>query len=246
MSRASLVRIGLIGDPDPDVRAHRAIPLALARVGSECGVLVESRWIPTDELGRASGPLNNGGSLGLSTYLARFDALWCVPASPYRDTRGALGGIRWARESHVPFLGTCGGFQHAMLEHARNVWKLTEVEHAETSPEAEDPLIAPLSCSLVGATGRVQFVSDSRVARAYDADAATEGYHCRYGLSPSYRSHFESGPLRATAFDETGDIRAVELDDHPFFVATLFQPELAALEGRVVPLARALVEAARG
>jgi len=245
VSRVSVIRIGLIGDPNPGVRAHRAIPLALARVGSEGGVLVESRWIPTEELGRAAGPSDNGASPGLSTYLARFDALWCVPASPYRDTRGALAAIRWARESHVPFLGTCGGFQHAMLEYARNVWKLSGVEHAEMSPEADDPLIAPLACSLVGASGRVQFISDSRVARAYGADAATEGYHCRYGLSPSYRSHFESGSLRATAFDETGDIRAVELEDHPFFLATLFQPELAALEGRPVPLAQALVEAAR-
>jgi CTP synthase (UTP-ammonia lyase) len=55
-----------------------------------------------------------------------------------------------------------------------------------------------------------------------------------------------AGPLRAVATDETGDLRAVELDGHPFFVATLFQPERTALAGKRAPLVVAFVRAAAG
>ena len=70
-------------------------------------------------------------------------------------------------------------------------------------------------------------------------------YRCRYGLNPAFRAALTAGPLRGTADDEQGDLRAIELDGHPFFVATLWQPERAALEGQRVPLAEALVTAAR-
>ena len=68
----------------------------------------------------------------------------------------AEGGIRHARETGTPFLGTCGGFQHALIEFARGVLRLLDAEHAETSPDAERLLISPLSCSLVGVTGTIK------------------------------------------------------------------------------------------
>jgi CTP synthase (UTP-ammonia lyase) len=72
---------------------------------------------------------------------------------------------------------------------------------------------------------------------------ATEGYRCRYGLNPAFESALFSGRLRATAKDAAGEVRAVELEGHPFFVATLFQPERAALENRLPPLVAAFVNA---
>ena len=85
----------------------------------------------------------------------------------------------------------------------------------------------------------------SRIARTYASATAPTIYRCRYGLNPEFRAALTSGPLRATAEDENGDLRAIELDGHPFFVATLWQPERAALQGQRVPLAEALVAAAR-
>jgi CTP synthase (UTP-ammonia lyase) len=63
-------------------------------------------------------------------------------------------------------------------------------------------------------------------------------------LNPRFAETLTGGPLRATAHDGQGEVRAVELDGHPFFVATLFQPERAALRGEVPPLVRAFVDAA--
>jgi CTP synthase (UTP-ammonia lyase) len=89
----------------------------------------------------------------------------------------------------------------------------------------------------------VRFSPGSRIATAYGADEATVGYRCRYGLNEQFRSQLLAGPLRVAAEDENGDVRAVELDGHPFFVGTLFQPERAALARQSVPLADAFVSA---
>jgi hypothetical protein len=89
-------------------------------------------------------------------------------------------------------------------------------------------VIVPLACALVEVTDKVRLLPGSRIAAAYGASEATEGYRCRYGLNEAFRATLVSGALRVTAEDEAGDIRALELQGHPFFVATLFQPERAA------------------
>jgi CTP synthase (UTP-ammonia lyase) len=90
----------------------------------------------------------------------------------------------------------------------------------------------------------VHLVAGSRSARAYGVARIEEGYHCRYGLGAAFRAAIEGSPLRIAAVDDAGDVRALELDGHPFFVATLFQHERAALDGRCPTLVRAFVDAA--
>jgi len=234
---AGAVVIGLIGDHDPEVLAHRAIPLALELAAAQPGACVEWTWVETTSI--------DGRSKGAATLLDRFTGFWCVPASPYRNTAGALHAIRFAREEGRPFLGTCAGFQHALLEYAGSVWNLPGAAHAEIEPGAADPVIAPLSCVLVERAGRVRFTEGSRLRSIYGAAGTEETYHCRYGLSAAHVPRLADGPLRACAHDDEGDVRAVELDGHPFFIATLFQPERAALTGRIPPLVAAFVAATR-
>jgi CTP synthase (UTP-ammonia lyase) len=224
------VAIGLVGDYDQSVPAHQAIPPALQRAADALRVEVEFEWVSTNEIGSVS-------------RISQFNGLWCVPASPYRSMDGALLAIRHARESAVPFLGTCGGFQHAVVEYARNVLGWSDAEHAETAPNAARAVISPLECALVEATGAVRLFPGTRIASAYGVQETTEGYRCRYGLNPEFQAALVAGPLRAAADDETGEVRAVELDGHPFFVATLFQPERAALKGELAPLVVAFVGA---
>ena len=99
-----------------------------------------------------------------ATRVFGFSGLWCVPTSPYRSMEGALLAIRYARESGVPFLGTCGGFQHAVIEYARNVLGWADAEHAETAPDAARAVISLLECPLVETSGVVRFVPGSRIA----------------------------------------------------------------------------------
>jgi CTP synthase (UTP-ammonia lyase) len=227
------MRIGLVGDYRPEVRAHRAIPAALKYAGTIVGQGVHPVWLPTDSLsGVAKGDWQ------------QYAGFWCVPASPYASMDGALSAIRFAREDLRPFLGTCGGFQHALLEYARHVLGLAAADHAESNPTAELPFISPLSCSLVGVTGRVRLQPGSLAQRIYGSMESSEEYHCNYGLNRRHRDLFNHGPLKISGVDENGDARVVELEGHPFFMATLFQPELSALKGSAHPLIVAFVRAA--
>jgi CTP synthase (UTP-ammonia lyase) len=228
-----MVRVGLIGDYDESVVAHQAIPRALELAGAAVGVDVTAVWMHTASLSSSFG-----------RDVSSCSALWCVPAAPYADTEVALRAIRFARESERPFLGTCGGFQHALLEYAQAKWGMAAPAHAELEPSAPNPVIAPLACALVEQAGSVRFAPGSRMAMAYESEHSDEAYHCRYGLSPRYATRLEGGPLRATGWDDAGDVRSVELDNHPFFVATLFQPERVALKGLVPPIVKALIEVA--
>ena len=227
-------RIALIGDHDPAVVAHRAIPRALALAANAAGPPADWAWVHTSTLvGDAAASLE------------MFDGVWCVPASPYANTDGALDAIRLARERPIPFLGTCGGFQHALLEYAGAVWGVSAPAHAELDPSAVDPVIAPLTCGLVEESGAIRFEPGSRLRAMHGRDDAVEGYHCRYGLNPAYAARLADGPLRVAARDLAGDVRAVELDAHPFFLATLYQPERSGLAGQRHPLIAAFVDAVR-
>lgn len=225
-------RLALIGDYDAKKTAHAAIPPALERARQAAGVNLDWEWIGTD---RVFNPADT---------LAGFSGVWVTPGSPYVQMDGALAAIRHARETHLPFLGTCGGFQHALIEFARNTAGLLGADHAETNAAAADLVIAPLRCSLVDRTGDIAFTPGSRMHMIFAGRSTHEGYHCNYGVNPAYRARLEDAGLRFTGFDATGDIRAFELPGQKFYLGTLFQPERSALRGVSHPLIEAFVTAA--
>jgi CTP synthase (UTP-ammonia lyase) len=232
----SAPRIALVGDYQSEVVAHQGIDRSMA-LATETAPDLVWEWVHTaticDDLdGRFRG----------------FTGIWLVPASPYANEVGALAAISYARSKPVSFLGTCGGFQHALLEFAKEVLGFREADHGETQPGASLQLISPLSCSLVERRGIVYLLPGTRLREIMGNDSAEEGYHCSYGLNPKYEHLFQDGTdscLRIAARDDQGEVRAVELPSHPFFIATLFQPERRALTGRLHPLVRAFIEAAR-
>ena len=224
------LRIALIGDYDPQITAHQAIPLALELAARHIERAVQWQWLATE-------------SIAADSDFSHFDGLWCVPGSPYRNTDGALWAIGFAREQQRPFLGTCGGFQHAVLEFARNVMGWADAEHGETAPDAARTVISPLTCALVEAIDHIQLVEGSLIAKAYASEQISEGYRCRYGVNPTFIGDLLHHDLRVSGHDAGGEPRAIELHGHPFFVATLFQPERAALKGQLPPLVAAFLDA---
>ena len=116
--------------------------------------------------------------------------------------------------------------------------------HAETAPDAVGLSLRHYACALVQATGTVRFFPALHIATAYGTGEASEGYRCRYGLNTSISSSVHLAPFSTTTTDApAGEVRAVELDEHPFFVAALFQPERAALKGQLPPLVATFVHA---
>lgn len=229
----SSAHLAILGDYDPGVVAHQGIEASLKLLRDDDPMLAW-RWCHSSSL--TGDPVEQ---------LAEFSGIWVVPASPYRNPDGIFRAIEYARRKKVPFLGTCGGFQHAVIEYARNVLGLRTAEHAETAPEAEVLVVTPLSCSLVEQTGVVRPVAGSRLAALYGKVSDREGYHCSYGLNPEFAGRLENSGLIVAARDEAGEVRALELTGHPWFTLTLFQPERRGLTGEVHPIVRGFVQAAR-
>ncbi|TNF86173.1 MAG: hypothetical protein JSU67_10250 [Gammaproteobacteria bacterium] len=224
------MKIALVGDYDASVVAHQAIPQALAASALALATEAEPLWIHSSEVDQ--------------TALAAVDALWCVPLSPYAAAEAVITAIRFARETGLPFLGTCAGYQHAVLEYARNVLGFTHADSSEDNPETSMPLITALSCRLSAQTDTVYLQAGSRLAQIYQTHRIVEEYNCGYGVNPDYVAVFAGTGLHFCAQDGNGDPRAFELDDHGFFIGTAFQPERSALHGITHPLITAFLMAA--
>jgi CTP synthase (UTP-ammonia lyase) len=194
------------------------------------GIALDPYWVATPDAATAD--------------LAGFDAIWVAPGSPYESADGAIAAVRTARERRIPFLGTCGGFQHALLEFARNVCGLSGVENAEVAPEAAEHLIVPLECSLKGHEEAVMIVPGTLAAKISGPGRRTERYHCDYGLNPDFLERLAAAGLAFSGFDDSGQVRIAELPGHPFFIGTLFQPELDGDGSRPHPIIVALATAA--
>ncbi|PBC60654.1 hypothetical protein BKI49_28660 [Streptomyces sp. Tue6028] len=223
-------RIALVGDRSPTVVSHTRVPLLLDALAERDRIVLDAYWIPSEDAEDA-------------TAVHGFDAVWVLPGSPYRSEAGVLTAIRTAREEGIPFLGTCGGFQHALLEYARDVCGLTRVAHAENDPDADDFLIEPLACSLVGHEAAVTVEPGSLAQSLIGAERTVERYFCSYGPS-RHLDTLRARGLRFSGHDQDGQVRIAELPGHPFFLATLFQPELSGDGSRPHPLIRALARAA--
>jgi len=90
------IRIGIMGDFNPDFPAHTTIDTSLQHAGRAPGVEVESHWLPTPSLVGTEG----------ERLMAGYHGLWAAPASPYQSMEGMLNGIGFARRRDWPFVGT--------------------------------------------------------------------------------------------------------------------------------------------
>ena len=213
-------KIGIIGDFNSDNPTHIATNLGIQHAAEILGMPFHTVWLATDQ------PHD----------FSEFQGLFCSPGSPYRSLEGALAGIRYAREHSIPFLGTCGGFQHLIIEYARNVMGISDAAHAESDPYASRLFITPLSCSLVGKTMEVAMKPGSKAAFACQSTRSREKFYCNFGLNPDYQRQLEEHGLQVTGTDQNQEARIVELATHPFFVGTLFVPQTRSGIGNPHPL----------
>ncbi len=229
-TRATTARIALVADRSPNVRSHTRIPGLLDALREREHLDLEGYWIPTEEA-EAEG-------------VEDFDGIWVLPGSPYRSEAGAVRAVRTAREQGIPFLGTCGGFQHTLLEFVRNVCGRESMAHAENDPEAAEQLIVPLACSLVGHEGAIRVRPGTLLQELLGAESTLERYHCSYALREEYVDTLTAHGLLFSGRDDAGDVRVAELPGHPFFLASLFQPELAGDGTRAHPVIHGFAAAA--
>ena len=231
--------VGLIGDQLPEYeRAQFAAVEMIKRAAAELGVSADVKWFATPSLEGADA----------ESLLAEADALWASPGSPYLSLEGALEGIRFARERGWPLLGTCAGFQHIVLEYARNVMGIADAAHQEYDPDAPTLLLTALVCPVATQVLKINLQPESFPARVYGTTEIDEYYYCNFGINPVFQRAVDEGGLKIVGKDRDGEPRVLQLPLHRFYVATLFVPGASYTEGVVEmegahPLVKAFLKA---
>jgi CTP synthase (UTP-ammonia lyase) len=219
--------IAIATDYDSTRPTHRFT----ARAFADLGVAVD--WLPSADLARDPAPLAGYGGVLLA------------PGPPGAGLDGALTAARYARETGLPLLGTCGGFQHVLIEFARNAAGIAGAAHAELDPAAASPVCVPLACSLSGTRAPVHLRPGTLAAAVYrGAETTVEPFFCAYGLNRDFEPALTAAGLRFSGFDANGEPRVLELPGHPFFLATLYVPQAASEKDAPHPVLSAFTAAA--
>ncbi len=237
------VEVAIVGKYVDLPDAYLSVVEAVRHGGLEHGVHVDLRWIAADDVEQSG----TGALHGV-------DAVIVPGGFGVRGVDGKVDAIRFARENGVPFLGLCLGLQCAVIEFARNVADLGGAHSSEFDSSSPHPVIALMleqhDVTEMGGTMRLgsypaSLVPGSRVERLYGAGAVDERHRHRYEVNNAYRDLLEGHGMRWSGTSPDGSlVEFLELDDHPFFVATQAHPELRSRPNRPHPLFAGLVGAA--
>jgi CTP synthase (UTP-ammonia lyase) len=213
--------IALLGD-DRGHRSHQELNALRPRLG------VETEWVPSDS----------------AFDIAAYDGVWLVPGSPYADDAAVLRALTVVRERGIPFLGSCGGMQYAVVEFVRSV--LGEAAtHAESDGVDGDNVVGALACSLYGEERLVTPVPGTRFA-SWVPEPFVGMHFCNYAPTADAVARLVAAGVVVGATAPDAGAEVLEFPDHPFYVASMFQPHIGALAGEPVhPLVRAFESAVR-
>jgi CTP synthase (UTP-ammonia lyase) len=121
---------------------------------------------------------------------------------------------------------------------------IQEADHEETSPKGTTLIISRLDCVIAGQARKVKLIFGTKSAKAYGKSETIEHFRCNFGLNPYFQDAVIKEPLKIAGVDENGEVRIIELSDHPFFIATLFLPQLSSRPSEPHPLVIAYLLAA--
>ncbi|MGH8884459.1 MAG: CTP synthase [Egibacteraceae bacterium] len=246
MNPSGTVRIAVVGKYVSLPDAYLSISEALTHAGIHHGVEVRIAWVPADNL-QAPGAAQRA--------LASSHGVLVPGGFGIRGVEGKIAAARFAREHDVPYLGICLGLQTAVVEFTRHVLGLGEAHSSEFMPSTPDPVIDLMADQRdvrdLGGTMRLgvypcKVIPGTRAAAAYGEPFVYERHRHRWEVSNRYRARLAAaGMVFSGLSPDERLVEMVELDDHPWFVATQAHPEFKSRPNRSHPLFRDFVRAAR-
>lgn len=239
------VTIGIVGKYIDLPDAYLSVVEALRHAGRSSRVKTNLRWIPADDV----------DGLLVESYLDGLDGVLVPGGFGIRGIEGKIQAIRYAREHGVPFLGLCLGLQCAVIEYARNVLGLSSAHSSEFDPVTADPVIDLMDMqkdiSDMGGTMRLGLypatLAEGTIVRSlYDTEVVYERHRHRWEVNNKYRSALEDAGMTLSGTSPDGRlVEFIELENHPYFVATQAHPELLSRPDRPHPLFVGFVAAAK-
>jgi CTP synthase len=239
------VRVGIIGKYVSLPDAYLSVVESLKHAGFHHGVDVEIEWIQAEDV---EGLLAAGR-------LKDLDGIVIPGGFGERGVEGKVAAAEYSREHLIPCLGICLGMQVMTVEFARNVLGLAGANSTEFDPSTPHPVIdlmdSQREITNKGGTMRLgayiaQLESGSKVAQAYGTTVVSERHRHRYEFNPAYRRRFEGTAFKLSGTSPDGRlVEFIELEDHPFWVATQAHPEFKSRPTNPAPLFRDLIGAAK-
>ncbi len=239
------VHIGVVGKYVDLPDAYLSVVEALNHAGRTSRSNVDVRWIPADDV----------DGLLAESYLEDLDGILVPGGFGIRGIEGKIQAIRHAREHDIPFLGLCLGLQCAVIEYSRNVLGLPNAHSSEFDPMTSDPVIdlmeSQKDVSDKGGTMRLGLyparLAEGSLARSlYGKEVVYERHRHRWEVNNRYRKLLvEGGMVLSGTSPDDRLVEFIELEDHPYFIATQAHPELISRPDAPHPLFDGFVAAAK-
>ncbi|MDH3606605.1 MAG: CTP synthase [Acidimicrobiia bacterium] len=238
------VTIGLVGKYVELPDAYLSVVEALKHGSAANGVVLDLRWIPSDDM----------DGLLAQSYLEGVDGILVPGGFGVRGIEGKIEAIRHAREQGIPFLGLCLGLQCAVIEYARSALGISDANSSEFAPATANPVIDLMDSQQdvedKGGTMRLglyaaKLLEGSLVRELYGEELIYERHRHRYEVNNRYREDLEAAGFSLSGVSPDGLlVEIIELPGHPFFVGSQFHPELRSRPTHPHPLFVGFMKAA--
>ncbi len=239
------VRIALVGKYVELKDAYLSVAEALRHGGIENSVDVDIDWIQSDEVNQDN----------YKAILKDVDGILVPGGFGDRGMKGKTLAVKYARENSIPYLGICLGMQLAVIEFARNVLGLKDVNTTELDSKTEHPIIDIIpeqkDIDKLGGTMRLglypcELVEGTKARKAYEKEVIEERHRHRYEFNNKYRELLEEKGMKISGLSPDGKlVEVIELEDHPWFIGVQFHPEFKSRPTKCHPLFRDFVKAAK-
>lgn len=229
--------------------SYASVVEAIRHSSAHLDLKADVRWVDTEKI--------ENGSISVENALKGVDAVIVPGGFGSRGIEGKIQVIKYVRENKIPFLGICYGMQLAVVEYARNVCGFKDANTIEVETDdfkVKMPVIAYLpgqkGIKDMGATMRlgghdVLIKEGSRAAEVYSSTVTRERFRHRYEVNPEYVKEIEKDGLVFSGKAAGEDIMQImELENHPYFMACQFHPELKSSLVHPAPLFLSLLKAA--
>lgn len=236
-------KIALVGKYVALQDAYISVVEALRHAGYHFDTDIEIDWINSE----------NVTAENVKELLKDADGILVPGGFGDRGVEGKILATQYARENKVPFLGICLGMQLASVEFARNVLGLEGAHSAELMPETPYPVIDLLpeqkDIEDLGGTLRLglypcKIKEDTKAFAAYNDEVVYERHRHRYEFNNEYREQMENAGFIFSGTSPDGRlVEIIEIEDHPWFVASQFHPEFTSRPTRPQALFRDFIGA---
>jgi len=237
------VTVGVVGKYVSLPDAYLSVTEALQHAALHHDRRVNVRWIDSSDLETAAG----------LRLLDGLDGIVVPGGFGHRGVEGKVRAARFARETGTPYLGLCLGLQAAVIDLARHVLHSASPNSTEFNEYTEYPVIDLMASQRdiaeKGGTMRLgvwpcRLVAGTKAMAAYGQPVIYERHRHRYEFNNEYRELLISNGLVLSGLSPDNQlVEIVELNDHPWFVATQFHPEFKSRPDRPHPLFRDFIGA---